>query len=205
MDDRSTTVAPLQLTWHALSWGQKPYGASIVAPLSRNKIWSVLACISKNHSYHLSLTIMPDINREAGSLGHDDHHTHEQGASSESGRIRNLADPVMLDKIDKLFACNVGDYIDLPQLVVVGDQSSGKSSVLEGLTDLPFPRGSKLCTRFATQIVFRRSAEKRIAITIIPAKNSSKEYAEDMRAWTKIDLQSLNATSFRDLMDEVGI
>lgn len=66
----------------------------------------------------------------------------------------NLADPSLLSKIDKLFACGVGEYIALPQLVVVGDQSSGKSSVLEGLTNLPFPRDSGLCTRFATQIIF---------------------------------------------------
>jgi len=44
----------------------------------------------------------------------------------------SLADPALLNKIDQLFACNVGSYTDLPQLVVVGDQSSGKSSVLEG-------------------------------------------------------------------------
>ena len=69
----------------------------------------------------------------------------------------NLADPILLNKIDKLFECGVGDYIDLPQLVVVGDQSSGKSSVLEGLTNLPFPHDSGLCTRFATQITFRRT------------------------------------------------
>lgn len=36
-------------------------------------------------------------------------------------RSGGLADPVLLEKIDKLFACNIGDYIDLPQLVVVGD------------------------------------------------------------------------------------
>jgi len=34
-------------------------------------------------------------------------------------RSGGLADPVLLEKIDKLFACNLGDYIDLPQLVVV--------------------------------------------------------------------------------------
>lgn len=38
----------------------------------------------------------------------------------------NMVDPGLLDKIDKLdklFACGVGDHIPLPQLVVVGDQS----------------------------------------------------------------------------------
>jgi hypothetical protein len=35
----------------------------------------------------------------------------------------NMVDPGLLDKIDKLFACGVGEYIPLPQLVVVGDQS----------------------------------------------------------------------------------
>jgi GTPase SAR1 family protein len=67
-----------------------------------------------------------------------------------------LLNPALLEKIDKLFACNVGEYINLPQLVVVGEQSSGKSSGLEGLNKLKFPRDSGLCTRFATQIIFRR-------------------------------------------------
>lgn len=36
-------------------------------------------------------------------------------------RIVDAASP---NKIDRLFACNVGEYVALPQLVVVGDQSS---------------------------------------------------------------------------------
>lgn len=115
-----------------------------------------------------------------------------------------LADPVMLDKIDRLFACNVGDYIDLPQVVVVGDQSSGKSSVLEGLTNLPFPRDSGLCTRFVTKITFRRSQLARILITIIPAKNSSTEHAEHVRGWAKADLRNLDEKTFADIVKEVS-
>lgn len=53
------------------------------------------------------------------------------------------------------FACNVGDYIDLPQLVIVGAQSSRKRSVLGGLTGFPFPRDTGLGARFVTKITFR--------------------------------------------------
>ncbi|OBT86906.1 hypothetical protein VE02_04369 [Pseudogymnoascus sp. 03VT05] len=119
----------------------------------------------------------------------------------ECGCPGNLADPAMLDKIDRLFACNVGDYVDLPQIVVVGDQSSGKSSVLEGLTDLPFPRDSGLCTRFATQITFRRSEVQRIAVSIVPGKYSSLEHAEHVRKWTKV-METLDQKSFADIMHE---
>ena len=114
-----------------------------------------------------------------------------------------LADPVLLDKIDKLFACNVGEYIDLPQLVVVGDQSSGKSSVLEGLTALPFPRDSGLCTRFATQITFRRSEEKRSTVSIIPARDASADHAEVARNWVKKNLQTLDSLTFAEIISEV--
>lgn len=45
---------------------------------------------------------------------------------SESEPSVNLVDLAMLEKIDKLFNCGVGEYIDLPQIIVVGDQSSGE-------------------------------------------------------------------------------
>jgi ABC-type molybdenum transport system ATPase subunit/photorepair protein PhrA len=113
-----------------------------------------------------------------------------------------LADPTLLGKIDKLFACNVGEYINLPQLVVVGDQSSGKSSVLEGLTKLKFPRNSGLCTRFATQIIFRRDPSlktRRITGSII---STGHDYGN---SWSISDIESLNEKEFENMMTEVGL
>ncbi|KAK2800258.1 hypothetical protein FQN51_006166 [Onygenales sp. PD_10] len=120
-----------------------------------------------------------------------------------SAVYHKLADPALLDKIDKLFSCNVGNHIDLPQLVVVGDQSSGKSSVLEGLTKLPFPRDSGLCTRFATKITFRRANETNISVSIIPAADASVEHASRVRAWGISGIEKLDAATFLNIMRQV--
>ena len=45
----------------------------------------------------------------------------------------------LLDVIDALRAEGLSEYTALPQLIVYGDQSSGKSSVLEAISKVPFP------------------------------------------------------------------
>ncbi|KAA8538904.1 hypothetical protein F0562_025596 [Nyssa sinensis] len=62
---------------------------------------------------------------------------------SYNDRIRPL-----LDAVDKLRYLKVmQEGIQLPTIVVVGDQSSGKSSVLESLAGINLPRGQGICTR----------------------------------------------------------
>jgi hypothetical protein len=58
----------------------------------------------------------------------------------------------VLDIVDNLRRIGLNSLLQLPQIVVIGDQSSGKSSVLEALTEIPFPRKENLCTRFATEV-----------------------------------------------------
>ncbi len=54
----------------------------------------------------------------------------------------------VINKLQDVFNAIGGDSIDLPQIVVVGSQSSGKSSVLENLVGRDFlPRGSGIVTR----------------------------------------------------------
>ena len=81
--------------------------------------------------------------------------------------------------------------------------NTSQSSVLEGLTDLPFPRDSGLCTRFATQITFRRDLVKRINISIIPGRNSTDEHAAAVKAFVRNDLEHLEAATFAQIMREV--
>ncbi|PRQ41172.1 putative dynamin GTPase [Rosa chinensis] len=63
--------------------------------------------------------------------------------SSYNDKIRPLLDAV--DKLRNLMVMDEG--IQLPTIVVVGDQSSGKSSVLESLAGINLPRGQGICTR----------------------------------------------------------
>ena len=55
----------------------------------------------------------------------------------------------LVNRLQDIFS-RVGSHsaIDLPQVAVVGSQSSGKSSVLEALVGRDFlPRGNDICTR----------------------------------------------------------
>lgn len=63
-----------------------------------------------------------------------------------------ISDPALIQLVNKLqdvfTTINVNNPIDLPQIVVVGSQSSGKSSVLENIVGRDFlPRGSGIVTR----------------------------------------------------------
>ncbi|KAL3464549.1 P-loop containing nucleoside triphosphate hydrolase protein [Aspergillus heterothallicus] len=117
----------------------------------------------------------------------------------------SLSSPTLLDKIDRLFSHNVCKPVEPVQLVVVGDQGSGKSSVLEGLTRLPFPRDSSLCTRFATQIVFRRTVRQPRTITakIIPGPQTSPETELKLKSWARaMPGDDLDARKFSELVQQ---
>lgn len=63
----------------------------------------------------------------------------------------------LIDLIEKLQEIGIQSEISLPQIVVMGDQSSGKSSVLQSICGIPFPRGSGLVTRCPTQVIMSKS------------------------------------------------
>ncbi|KAK8009228.1 dynamin [Apiospora marii] len=105
-----------------------------------------------------------------------------------------LASTVLLEKIDKLRERNISQHVPLTQLVAVGDQSSGKSSLLETLTGLPMEHDVDLCTRFATQITSRRDPESRVTVTIIPGPDATDDHKKRLSNFT---FDSLTIENFR--------
>ena len=61
---------------------------------------------------------------------------------------------------DKLSSADIKNIIQLPEIVVVGEQSSGKSSVLQSLIEQEIlPKGRGIVTRCPIRIRMNRSKE----------------------------------------------
>ncbi|CAJ1936152.1 unnamed protein product [Sphenostylis stenocarpa] len=74
----------------------------------------------------------------------------------------------LVNRLQDIFS-RVGNHstIDLPQVAVVGSQSSGKSSVLEALVGRDFlPRGNDICTR------------RPLVLQLVQIKSSQEEFGE---------------------------
>ncbi|GAB1318560.1 GED domain-containing protein [Madurella fahalii] len=79
----------------------------------------------------------------------------------------------LLDSIDRLRLQGINNYVSLPQIIVCGDQSSGKSSVLEAISGVSFPIKSNLCTRFPTELVLRKTSHISATVSIVPHDSRS--------------------------------
>ncbi|KAF8805202.1 hypothetical protein BYT27DRAFT_7258310 [Phlegmacium glaucopus] len=63
----------------------------------------------------------------------------------------------MLDLINRMHNTGVQIDMDLPQIAVIGQQSAGKSSVIEAISGITLPRSSGTCTRCPTECRLSRS------------------------------------------------
>jgi hypothetical protein len=103
----------------------------------------------------------------------------------KGARVEDIHEVQEVNGKDALRERNLGAYLPLPQLVAVGDQSSGKSSLLESLTGIAFPRGQGLCTRYATQITHRREAHQRIDMNIIPGPHALQDHKRKLELYRR--------------------
>ena len=74
----------------------------------------------------------------------------------------------LLNSVDCLRSQGISHYVSLPQIIVCGDQSSGKSSVLEAISGVSFPVKSNLSTRFPTELVLRKTSQMGMTVSIVP-------------------------------------
>lgn len=86
----------------------------------------------------------------------------------------------LLDSVDALRSQGISYLVSLPQIIVCGDQSSGKSSVLEAISGVSFPVRSNLCTRFPTELVLRQSHDIGVRVTIVPHHSRSEAERESL-------------------------
>ncbi|KAK1994581.1 vacuolar sorting protein VPS1 [Colletotrichum falcatum] len=138
----------------------------------------------------------------------DDEFSQGQKSIAE-GPFDSESSKILFDAIDRLQSCGVSQEVAIPQLIIVGGQSSGKSSLLQSLTDIPFPVGKGCCTRFATRIVSRKTSPgstNAVKITIVdpevtddfgyPFNDSYKNYLYESNC--------LGVDDFKQIMDEVS-
>src|SRR4051812_5897572 len=110
--------------------------------MASNMLQSVSSIISRIPNASLSLNPFSSTSASSGPSTQLDKMFHT--------RIRPL-----LDACDRLRGLLRGESIALPSIVVVGDQSSGKSSVLEALSAVNLPRGTTHShTLIRTQLTF---------------------------------------------------
>lgn len=99
-----------------------------------------------------------------------------QRDESVLGQLQSKAQGELIDAIDRLRSRGFEHELALPQLIVCGDQSSGKSSVLEAISHVQFPRLETRCTRFATELKLRTTLEiEQPTVTLQPAQNRSRD------------------------------
>jgi GTPase SAR1 family protein len=105
----------------------------------------------------------------------------------------------LLDTVDEIRRHGVNRYVSLPQLIVCGDQSSGKSSVLEAISGVQFPVNDGLCTRFTTEVILRRATKSLATVKLIPSKDASPSHKEKLSQFEK---SSINHAEIPDLISE---
>ena len=98
---------------------------------------------------------------------------------------------------------------DAPQLVLLGDQSSGKSSLLQSLTDIPFPVGHGACTRFPLRIVSRRTPDVPEQTIISIQTDETKERSDNapdqiFEGFPRI-VANMTESTFQDILKEVSV
>nr|XP_023694346.1 interferon-induced GTP-binding protein Mx3-like [Paramormyrops kingsleyae] len=92
---------------------------------------------------------------EVFSLPNEDSYSIKQMEGVVHSQLEERVRPY-IDLVDSLRMTGIERDLSLPAIAVIGDQSSGKSSVLEALSGVSLPRGSGIVTRCPLELKLRR-------------------------------------------------
>ncbi|QSS53174.1 dynamin family protein [Histoplasma capsulatum var. duboisii H88] len=100
-------------------------------------------------------------------------------------RLESKGQAELLARLDDLRDLGFRRQLALPQLVVCGDQNSGKSSVFHAITGVPLPTSTGLCTRFATEVILRRSDEVSVSVKIRPGPDATPDHRHKLGIFSR--------------------
>ncbi|GFF60215.1 interferon-induced GTP-binding protein Mx [Aspergillus udagawae] len=107
--------------------------------------------------------------------------------------------------IDELQELGLSSTIDLPELMV-GDQNSGKSSVLQAITEVSFPVKDGTCTRFPIQISFRQTSASNkypVKATIVLGRQTENDEALLLRIKEfMMEKEELTSEVMKEIIEE---
>ncbi|SPO04599.1 uncharacterized protein DNG_07284 [Cephalotrichum gorgonifer] len=116
---------------------------------------------------------------------------------------------ILFEAIDFIQSSDLKHHVEIPELVVIGEQSTGKSSLLQALIDIPFPVGTGCCTRFATRVVSERTppgTKSRVKIRIEAPQTPIPEFGEPEECPEyEFAAESLSADEFDKIIKEARI
>ena len=105
------------------------------------------------------------------------------------------------DVVARLRDCGTDQLVNLPKIAVIGNQSSGKSSLIEAISQVKVPRSTGTCTRCPMEVILRRgtgeSGEWNCRISLRMNHNAAGEkvgesapiiFAETKHKWEVHDL-----------------
>ncbi|KAF4095430.1 hypothetical protein G5714_024508 [Onychostoma macrolepis] len=118
----------------------------------------------------------------SSALYDNDNIQHAQNGSHKlKGEVHNHIEESIrpyIDLIDNLRSVGIHKDLALPTIAVIGDQSSGKSSVLEALSGVALPRGSGIVTRCPLELRLKKAKGAVNWKAVLSYRDKKKEFVD---------------------------
>ncbi|CAJ1455023.1 unnamed protein product, partial [Effrenium voratum] len=112
------------------------------------------------------------------------------------------------DVIDPLKDLVSVEQLSAPQVIMLGQESTGKSTLLERLTGLPiFPRNADLCTRALIKVRLRRGEQRKLRLLVQDMQTQRDEDPQGAQPGQglELELEGLGAAVMKEMTRQVRL